>query len=969
MQYSLVEAQTDRRTLAFNALTINDGLSQGMVVCILQDRYGFMWFATLDGLNRYDGYKFTVYRHDPQDKTSITKSFVKSLFEDSQGRLWIGTVSGGLDLFDRETETFTHIDQIRGNGTDSSEGTVNNIAEDIHGNIWVHVSDRLNKITINENEKSPVKKFLIQQVQVPFKSDASILTITKTGHVYFANSRDGVLYKLNDEKKGNWSIAFNLNPHPPRLHQNGSLLYRIVQLIEDKTNAKFYVFHDGGVTRFDERTGTEERTFRNASFKIYDSPLRGTLDKSGIVWFSGLGNLSLFDTRTGELKIASALDNTFSRTLSGTYSIFIDRSGLLWIGTAGYGLLKRNTRSESFHHTGSSSNYSIKELPNGKIVLGNAKVVREVFDRSAGTFVDVSGKSEVRDLNNFLLRRVATDKSGDWYAESDKLRYQHKILDQATYYHVPFVSNSEYTELIQCTVKDLSGNIWLGTTEGLAHFSLADKRWSVFKNKPNDQNSLSSNVIFSLCLDPLQPKKYLWVGTSGGGLNRMDMATGACIAYTTKDGLPNNVVYGILNDDDGNLWMSTNKGLSCFNPSKQSFQNFDHKDGLQSNEFNRGAYTRTKDGWLFFGGVNGFNYFSPREILKNTTAPRIVITGMKIRNQTVPVQTQGSPLTKSIYLTEKLTLPYTQNFISLEFASLDFTNPEKNRYQFRLQGFDKDWINSGTSNNATYTNLDPGTYTFEVQGSNNDGTWNKKETSLQLIILPPWYMTWWFRSAVVVTLIAVGYILYKYRLSQAAKLQSIRDRIAGDLHDEVGSNLSNIYIFSNVAQQKAAANGETSPLLQKITDYTQQSMEAMNDIVWMINTRNDRFENIMVRMRTLAAEFTETSDCSLHLHFDESLNNVKLNMEERKNFYLIYKEAINNTAKYAGCKSLWVEMKLNQNTVTLKIIDNGKGFDMANIAKGNGMFNMKKRAEMLKGALTVISSVGEGTTVNLSFKV
>jgi signal transduction histidine kinase len=189
------------------------------------------------------------------------------------------------------------------------------------------------------------------------------------------------------------------------------------------------------------------------------------------------------------------------------------------------------------------------------------------------------------------------------------------------------------------------------------------------------------------------------------------------------------------------------------------------------------------------------------------------------------------------------------------------------------------------------------------------------------------------------------------------------------LHDEVGSNLSNIYIFSNLAQQKAKVNGETGPLLQKITDYTQQSMEAMNDIVWMINTQNDRFENIMVRMRTLAAEFSETSNCSLHLDFDESLNDVKLNMEERKNFYLIYKEAINNTAKYAGCKTVWIEMKLNHNTVTLKITDNGRGFDMANANKGNGLSNMKKRAALLKGDLTVMSTIGEGTSLQLSFKV
>jgi len=583
--------------------------------------------------------------------------------------------------------------------------------------------------------------------------------------------------------------------------------------------------------------------------------------------------------------------------------------------------------------------------------------------------ISEKGNAELKYLESFLSTPIATSTAGDWLADKNKLRYQDKVLKRNTYYSLPVASNNEYTELIQCKINDSSGNIWLGTSEGLLRFSLAHRGWSVFKNKPYEPNSVSSNVIFSLCLDPAQPNKYLWIGTGGGGLNRMDMQTGKCLFFSTKDGLPNDVIYGILPDDEGNLWMSTNKGLSSFNLEKHHFRNFDYKDGLQSNEFNRGAYCRTRDGCLFFGGVNGFNYFYPGEMLKNTTRPQVVITGLKIRNQPVPVLAEGSPLSKSIYLTEKLTLPFKENFISFEFASMDFTDPGKNLYRYKLEGFDKDWINSGNTYSANYTNLDPGAYTFKVKGSNNDDFWNEVGTSVKVIILPPWYMTWWFRTLMVLAIVLGVYGFYRFRLGQALKLQAIRDRIASDLHDEVGSNLSNIYIFSNVAQQKAAANDQTAPLLQKITDYTQQSMEAMNDIVWMINTRNDRFENIIVRMRTLAAELTETSDCELQMNFDESLNDVKLNMEERKNFYLIYKEAINNLAKYAGCKNVWVDMTLKQNTVTLIIRDNGKGFDVANTNTGNGMFNMKKRAQLLNGTFKIDSKMGEGTTLQLRFKV
>ncbi len=963
---SRLASQTAATPLAFNALTINDGLSQGMVLCMLQDRYGFMWFATLDGLNRYDGYKFVVYRHDAKDPNSITESFVKTLYEDSEGRLWIGSIAGGLDLFDRESDSFIHFKHLEGNPNSLSPGSVNSIIEDKQRNIWVNVSGKIDKIIIPKLKKPSASNISIHHLKPPSNSEISFLSRTKSGRIYYTDGQNGLTYKLDDEKTNSWSVFFRVNMQSPRFSYSGGVLYNIAQLLEDKMHGKFYIFHEGGVTRFDERTGAKETFFPNPNFRNFDTPLRAVIDNAGFVWYSGVNTLSLFNTKNGEIKDARALDDNLERQVSSAYSTFIDRSGLLWIGTAGYGILKRNTRAELFHHTGSSSNYAIHEGDNGEILLGNGLVVREVFDRQSARLIGAKGPNT--NFNKFLFRPIVVSNQGDWFADKQRLRHVDNRLNKTTYYYLPVAGNNEY-ELIQSSLADSAGFIWLATTEGLLRFNITDTRWSVFKNNPTKLSTISSNVVFSLCLDPLQPKKYMWVGTSGGGLNRMDLASGEFKSYSYKHGLPNDVIYGILSDDDGNLWMSTNKGLSCFNPRKETFRNFDHKDGLQSNEFNRGAYYRSKEGILYFGGVNGINYFNPKEILNNKTVPQIVITGLKTRNQLVSAQPDSSLLLQSIYKLNNLKLPYEQNFVSIEFASLDYTDPGKNMYKYQLKGFDKDFILSGTTNNATYTNLDPGTYTFTVKGSNNDGTWNETGTSIQLTILPPWYMTWWFRVILVLAFLSAVYSIYRYRLQQALNLQAIRDRIANDLHDEVGSNLSNIYIFSNVAQQKIKANDETAPILQKITDYTQQSMEAMNDIVWMINTRNDRFENIMVRMRTLAAEFTETSDCELQLNFDESLNDVKLNMEERKNFYLIYKEAINNLSKYAGCKNVWIDMKLHQDTVTLMIRDNGKGFDVTKNNAGNGLYNMKKRAEFLHGTFNINSKIGEGTTLQLSFKV
>jgi two-component sensor histidine kinase len=710
LQYTPVAAQTDK-AFAFNSLTINNGLSQGMVTRILQDHYGFMWFATLDGLNRYDGYRFIVYHHDAENGASITESFAQSLFEDSKGRLWIGTVSGGLDLFERETGTFIHVKGQESSSNSLFQGPINSISEDKHGNIWVQVYDKLYKIFVFKNGKTFNEQFLIHPVKTPFSSSFSFLSITKSGTIYYVNAKEGIMYKLDDESTEKWSVVLNVDHYQQQQNKTIEPTYRIVQLLEDKEHGTFYVFHKGGVTRFDEKTGAPEKIYRNAFFNNCAALLHASLDKNGIAWFSGVNNLSLFNTRAGHLNYATNGDPDLSRILMHTYSTYIDRSGLLWIGTSGYGILKCNASAEAFRHTRTSSDYS------------------------------------------------------------------------------------------------------------------------------------------------------------------------------------------------------------------------------------------------------------------NMTVPEVLITGLKIHNEFVTIQTKGSPLTKPIYLTKKLILPYDKNFIAFEFASMDFTDPEKNLFKYKLEGLDKDWINSDYTRSATYANLNPGTYTFSVRGSNNDGHWNEKGASIQLIILPPWYLTWWFRVGLALSILFAAYTFYRFRLAQPLKLQNMRDRIAGDLHDEVGSNLSNIFIFSNIAQQKAEHGHETAQLLQKISDYTKQSMDAMDDIVWMINPRNDRFENIMTRMCTLAAEFAETSDCALHLDFDEKLKDVDLNMESRKNFYLIYKEALNNTAKYAECKMVWIEMKLDHSKIILKIKDDGKGFNMAIANKGNGMMNMKRRAEMLKGALTVTSSDGEGTTLQLSFKV
>jgi hypothetical protein len=329
--------------------------------------------------------------------------------------------------------------------------------------------------------------------------------------------------------------------------------------------------------------------------------------------------------------------------------------------------------------------------------------------------------------------------------------------------------------------EDRNGDFWLGTAEGLLRFDANRKTFQRFRNDPKDRASLSHNVVRAVHEDPLAPDQILWVGTAGGGLNHFDRETETFTHFTEKDGLPDNVIYALLSDGADNLWMSTNKGLAKFDPRTLTFKNFYVQDGLQDNEFNSGAHFKSASGELFFGGIGGFNAFYPQDIQDNPHAPPVVFTGFQIFNKPISHKTPSSPLTQAISETRELTLSYEHKVFSFEFAALDFTAPSKNQYAYKMENFDDDWQQAGTSRTATYTNLNPGEYVFRVKASNNDGVWNEEGTSLKITITPPWWKTWWAYGFYVLMFAGAvfGYIRYKTatQAKELARERKVNERL------------------------------------------------------------------------------------------------------------------------------------------------------------------------------------------------
>ena len=423
--------------------------------------------------------------------------------------------------------------------------------------------------------------------------------------------------------------------------------------------------------------------------------------------------------------------------------------------------------------------------------------------------------------------------------------------------------------------------------------------------------------------------------------------------------------------------MSTNYGICLFNPVSFESRNFDKSHGLEGNEFNRFQFSKSVTGEIFLGGV-GFNvHFNPEDFYSFTPSAKIVINSLKILNKEIEVNNQGIQkelnITKAIEYTHKLSLYHNQSMINFSFALLDLKNSASNYYRYKLVGLYDDWVNNGKKNEAIFTNIEPGTYTFMVSGHNGDGVWSKP-TQIELEIKPAWWQTWWLKSIGFLIFIFLLYVFFQYRISKAVEMEKLRNRIAQDLHDEIGSTLSSVSIYSLALSKSFDHLPEKSgQIIDKISDSTINMMETMNDIVWSVNPANDSFENLINRMRAYASSVTEAADIRLDFESNLELNKINITMLQRKNLYLIFKEAVNNSLKHSDCNNLSVKLSITGKKLSLLVTDDGKGMIDENNFElnmgGNGISNRHSRSKESNGSISIISRPEGGTAVQFSVMV
>ena len=790
--------------LEFSHLTSQDGLGSNSVFAILQDKAGFLWFGTYDGLSRYDGYKFDTYRNIDGDSTSISENKIRSMIEDKEGNLWIGTWYMGLNMFNPITEKFTRYLHDKNNPSSISNNSIISLCQDSDGFIWIGTAHG----GLNKFDKSKGK--FIQYNHSPGDhfslSDSSVYSIyeDREGILWIGTGNKGInKYNKHSDSflsygydpanpksiSSNWVLSFledrsgnfwigtatgGLNKFKRNLNEfdryskglNSSACSNYIWCIFEDTQGTLWIGTDNaGIEIFDWHTGEfkciaadntdPERLNDNTINSIYE-------DKSGVLWFGtwngGLNKFNKFEKKFVTIERNIADPNSLSA--NSVFSIYKDSFGDLWVGTDVAGLNRMKSNTNKFIHYinipndphGISNNTinSICEDSQGNLWIGTNGGGLNKFNRATNSFSHFThNPDDPSTISSDRITQLFLDsKSNLWIGISpggfDKL-----LEDQTTVIHYqPDASNpnSISNDMIFDFNEDQSGNMWIGTHGGgLFRFNIETEKFTIFKNDPKNPSSLSSNSISVIHIDK---KGIMWIGTDGLGLNKYNSDEKTFKHFNEKDGLPNDVICGILEDAKGNLWISTYKGISKFDPETERFRNFGVENGLQGLEFNNWAYFKDKTGRMYFGGTNGLNVFHPDSLKDNLFVPPIVITDFQILHKPVSIGYDSlwgrTILEKSISETDHIELNYDDNIISFEFAALDYRNPERNQYSYFLEGFDKRWIFTDANKRyVTYTNLDPGEYVFRVKGSNNDGIWNKEGTSLRIRIIPPWWSRWW----------------------------------------------------------------------------------------------------------------------------------------------------------------------------------------------------------------------------------
>ena len=882
----LVSFFLNAQTIQTTTFSVEDGLSQSNINCILQDSRDFLWVATQDGLNRYDGYDFKTYKHNPANQNSISNNFINHLIEDKRGNLWIAT-NKGLNKFNPLTENFTTFYQSDTNSIPQNQ--VFHLYEDSEGFIWIktlHYLSRYNPENgVFENFKHFNDYFNFHDGSNNydiFEDDSERLWVgTKDGLNVF--DRELEIFKRYYHKESNPSSISNNSIKDIFQDKNGNIWiatanglnkylpgedsfkrYYIEETIEGPIGNNtinciiqdekkiIWVGTDGGFYRFipKKEKFIHANNLVTQSNRLLNAQIR-TIEQGRpkIIWIGTLQGMVKIQKNLKEFELYN--QNSSGNPLFGDNLIasiyYNSKTNELWVGTWNDGLYIYDTQLGSVRRIDAQSGlipgndvHSIFSDSKKRLWLGTQNgVVIYSFDNK--NFIDLSqkirGVSSVFDDNR--IYDIAEDTNGNiWFGTRNGLhKYDGKEI--ASYYHTSYDSNSLTSSFVYDVLVDRDNQIWIATNKGLNKYDKSKDSFIHYKRqKMTCQNCLINNEVLALHEDS---RGYLWIGTVSG-LSRFDKSTDEFLSYTEQDGLSNNLIYAIEEDDNGNLWISTNLGISRFDPDNKEFTNYGPSDGLQDYEFNHLASYEAEDGQMFFGGISGLNSFYPDSIKKSNHIPKICITSIEIL-------TDKARREYDLIGKDSITISHNNNMVTIEFTALDFAEPEKNEFAYMLKNVDDEWVNIGKRRYATFSNLASGEYTFIVKGSNNDGVWNEEGAGLDLIVETPLWKNDFFYIIYVLTGIIIILLIFRWRtrnLRQSNQQLKEREVIAKQIAKQKeelsikNKNITDSLIYAKRIQEALLPSDYTfkSHLTDSFIFYKPKDIVS-GDFYW-INEKDDK---------------------------------------------------------------------------------------------------------------------------------
>jgi ligand-binding sensor domain-containing protein/signal transduction histidine kinase len=1047
---------TPGQHLIFERIPTEQDLSQTTVICMLQDDQGFMWFGTEDGLNRYDGYNFKVYKHDPDDSYSLSDSWILAMVKDRSGVLWIGTANGGLNRFDLEAKQITRYQNDPDDIHSISNNRVLSVFEDQSGELWVGTEKGLNRFvrgseTFTHYQKDTNDHLSLSgdRVQAIYQDqDGNLWIGTDEGLNRYNSDIEGFAHFQNDpnntkslshnsvraiyqDSEGSLWIGTDdglnrLDPGSERFIQYktgannspGLNSNEVLSIFEDQSGVLWIGTYGGGLNYFDHKSETFVNFHQDPfdPFSLSNNFIKSIYqDREGTLWIGTVsGNLNKLDL-DNRVFVHYQNDPNNPNSLSNNWvrKFFEDQSGAIWISTGDGGLDRFDPKSERFTHyvhdpddPNSLSHNNVSHVIQdslGMLWIGTRTGIDQL-DPTTGIFShyqhdpdDPTSLSE----NNFVWFIIEDDNGMLWFATNGGglNRFNRETETFTRYLH----DSNDSKSLIHNDVWEIAlrqdGRLWIGTGGGLDLFDPETGKFAHYQNDPENSNSLSINFVGPI----LETQNGVtWFGTIGGGLDKFDRASGTFTHFREKDGLPSDFIEEFLEDSQGNFWIITSNGLSKFDPQTEIFQNFDEMNGLPFLGFNGGALIRSSSGRLYAGGSEGFLAFHPDQVHDNPYIPPVVITAI----------TQGGEeilLKKTKANLHGITFEWPNNSFEFEYAALSFSNPNENQYAYYLEGFEDTWTEVGTRRYGQYTNLPGGNYTLRVKGSNDDGVWNEAGALVQVIIVPPFWQTWWFLGILI--LVLAGSVFGGYRLrvrnlemrgrdlesqveQRTAELMRIeetlkrsemeeavaaeRNRLARDLHDAVTQTLFSASLIAETLPRSWERDQDKGRrLLKELRQLSRGASAEMRTLLLELRPAAMIETNLSDLLHQLAEAASGRGGVPVNVTVE---GECALSSEVHIALYRIAQEALNNAIKHARAGQVKVHLRSTpfpsketasrqREKVELVVRDDGRGFNPNDVSPDHlGLVIMHERAEAIGATLEIESGHRSGTQIKVMWK-